>query len=192
MRTRLLFLSLILSSLSICPALAQQHNSSSGQEVVSPSDNSPQVVHAAPTAARHFYRLDFVLREAGEDKLLSQRSFIMNISADPQDSHEHTSWSLRSGTRVPLHDPNGTNYVEVGVDFDLSAKDADNALQIEVTSAISSIASDSAAGGPAPIRSLKVKAAVLAPLGKATTVFTAEDPSSRHQFELQVTAVRAK
>jgi hypothetical protein len=192
MRTRLLFLTLIFSLISTCQVLAQQHNSGSGQAVVSPADNSPYVVHAAPLVPRHFYRLDFVLRETGEDKLLSQRSFTMNVSADPEDGHEHTSWSLRAGTRVPTHDPNGTNYVEVGVDFDLSAKDADNALQIEVTSAISSIASESAASGPAPIRSLKVKAAVLAPLGKPTTVFTAEDPSSRHQFELQVTAVRAK
>jgi len=64
-------------------------------------------------------------------------------------------------------------------------------LQLEVTAEISSVATEAASNAAPPIRQLKVKGAVFAPLGKQTLVFTAEDPASRHQFELQVTPVRA-
>ena len=190
MRIQTLFLAVVLSLAS--SLLAQQRDAGSAKDVVTLIDNSPQVVHVAPPTPRHFYRLEFVLRETGEDKLLSQRTFTMNVSADPQESHERTSWSLRAGTRLPVHDPNGANYVDVGVNLDLSAKDSDNALQIDVTSDISSAAPEASGGTPPAFRMLKVRSAVLASLGKPTTVFTAEDPGSRHQFELQVTATRAK
>jgi glutamate-1-semialdehyde aminotransferase len=42
------------------------------------------------------------------------------------------------------------------------------------------------------VRQLKVTGAVLAPIGKPTTVFTADDAASKHRFELEVTPTRAR
>jgi hypothetical protein len=175
-------------------AQSQQHDATNPSQVVvqSPGESSTQVVHPLAPSPRHFYRLDFVLREMDDGKPLNQRTFTMSVSADPADTRERTWWNLRAGTRLPIRDPNGTNFVDVGVNLDLAAKDGDNALQLEVTAEISSVATEAASNTAPPIRQLKVKGAVFAPLGKQTLVFTAEDPASRHQFELQVTPVRAR
>jgi hypothetical protein len=39
---------------------------------------------------------------------------------------------------------------------------------------------------------MRVEEAVLIPVGRATVVFSGEDPASRHQFQLEVTAVPQK
>jgi hypothetical protein len=193
MRARLLVMSLLTTLLiASCLAFAQQRDEGSGREtVVTPNEASPQLVRPAALTPRHFYRLDFVLRETDEGKPVNQRAYTMNVSADPADNRERTWWNLRAGTRLPVHDPNGTNFVDVGINFDITAKDAENALQLEVTTEISSVPTESGSTPP-PIRQMKVKGAVFAPLGKQTMVFTTEDPGSRHQFELQVTPVRTR
>ena len=191
MRIRLSFV-VVFATLLIGPSLlfAQEKGTSSdATSVEKPSDNSSQIVHAPAPVPRHFYRLDFVLRETESSKLINQRAFTMNVSADPTDSRS-TWWNLRAGTRVPIREPNGTNYVDAGVNIDLCAKDAENALQLEITADISSLPAEPGGTMPAAIRQIKVKGAVFAPLGKQTMVFTTEDPGSGHQFELQVTPVR--
>jgi hypothetical protein len=192
MRIRLFVCFVIAASLMSLPGAAQSNDSNSAQQVVKAGESSSQVVHALSQTPRHFYRLDFVLRETGDDKTISQRSFTMNVSADPQEGRERTWWNLRAGTRLPVRDPNGTNFVDVGVNLDITAKDADNALQLEITAEISSVPTEPGASIPPPIRQMKVKGAVFAPLGKPTTVFTTEDPGSRHQFELQVSPVKTR
>ena len=39
------------------------------------------------------------------------------------------------------------------------------------------------------LRQMRVEEAVLIPVGRPTVVFSGEDPASRHQFQLEVTAV---
>jgi hypothetical protein len=189
----LVMMLLLLAAVSPAAKAQQSDTTSSEQPKVQQFGGPPnQVVHLAAPSPRHFYRLDFVLREMDDGKPLNQRTFTMSVSADPADTRERTWWNLRAGTRLPVRDPNGTNYVDVGINLDLTAKDADSALQLEVTAEISSVATEAASNTAPPIRQLKVKGAVFAPLSKQTLVFTAEDPASRHQFELQVTPVRAK
>jgi hypothetical protein len=196
MRNRLIHFVTVAVLLVATPRLVQsQQNDATSPDTESSkkaAEVSSLVSRLAAPAPKHFYRLNFVLRETDEGKVLNQRGFIMSVSADPADSHERNRWNLRAGTRLPVRDPNGTNFVDVGVNLDVWAQDADNGLQMEVTSEISSVATESATGGAPPIRQVKVRGAVFAPLGKSTMVFTAEDPASRHQFELQVTPVREK
>lgn len=153
--------------------------------------NPNNVVTTLAQAPKRYYKLDFVLKESNEGKLINQRTFNMSVSTDSANGHERSWWNMRAGTRLPVRDPNGTNFVDVGVNFDVAARDADNGLQLDITTDISSVATEEAAGPP-PIRQVKVKAAVFSPVGKPTTVFTAEDPVSRHQFELEVTPTREK
>jgi hypothetical protein len=182
MRNRLVHLAVVCAVLGAGPvySLCQQSET-----------NPNNVVAALAQAPKRYYKLDFVLKESNEGKVVNQRLFNMSVSADPAGSHEHSWWNLRAGTRLPVRDPNGTNFVDVGVNLDVAARDADNGLQLDVTTEISSVATEETAGPP-PIRQVKVKAAVFSPVGKPTTVFTAEDPVSRHQFELEVTPTREK
>jgi len=178
-----------------CLAFAQEKGEpGAGAEVVKPGEKNPAVFNVT-TAQPRYYRLDFVLRETEEGKTLNQRAFTINVRSEPADTHGYSNWwTLRAGNRIPVPDGKGTfNYIDVGVDIDIGAKESDSgALQLEVTSNISSIAADAEKGSAAPIRQMKVRAAVLAPIGKPTVVFTTDDPASRHQFELQVTPTREK
>ena len=157
----------------------------SGKSVAASHSRSDDM--AAP---KRYYKLDFVLRETDEGKSVNQRTFTMNVAADKPEAEKPTWWNLRSGTRVPVVDGKGAiNWVEVGVNLDMKAFDQPGGLQLEIISEISSAAATETGNTAPPIRQVKVRSAVLAPIGKPTTVFTADDPASKHQFELQVTPI---
>jgi hypothetical protein len=64
---------------------------------------------------------------------------------------------------------------------------------MQITSEISSLGTESGVSVTAPaIRQVKVRSAVQAPVGKPTVIFTADDPASKHRFELEVTPTRAR
>ncbi len=169
------------------------------QPVISQEAPAPQVVEGnakvsqlASAAPKHYYKLSFVLRETDDGKVVNHRAFTMNVAADAPQAKNPMWWNLRSGTRVPVPDTKGgTNYVDVGVNFDLRAFDGTDGLELEVTSEISS-AGTAAANTAPPIRQVKVRSAVMAAFGKPTVVFTADDPASQHRFELEVTPTRER
>jgi hypothetical protein len=142
-------------------------------------------VSAASNAPKHFYRLNFVLKESDEGKVINQRSFVMSAST------EGSSWrNMRAGTRLPLARTNSkdVNYIDVGVNIDTRIQDSGDGLAMDVTTDISSAGTENNSGAPPVIRQVKVRSEALVPIGKPTTLFTADDPASRHRFELEVTA----
>jgi len=155
---------------------------------------------AAPAAQqpgpKHYYKLNFVLQETDEGKVLNQRTFGMDISAEPPRANGMLLdwWNMRSGTRVPIPDSKkDVAYIDVGVNLDVRAEEAPEGLQLQIASEISSVGTESGTGVTAPvIRQVKVKSAVLAPIGRPTVVFTADDPASKHRFELEVTPTQVK
>jgi hypothetical protein len=137
---------------------------------------------------KHYYKLNFVLRETDEGKVLNQRTFSMDVLSDSREW-----WNMRSGTRVPFSGSKDVSYIDVGVNLDVRAEEAPDGLQMQITSEISSVASETGVGVAAPaVRQLKTRSAVLAPVGKPSVVFTADDAASKHRFELEVTPTRAK
>jgi|HubBroStandDraft_4_1064222.scaffolds.fasta_scaffold00031_54 hypothetical protein len=132
-----------------------------------------------------YYKLSFTLRELDEGKLVNQRAFLMRICTDG-------SWnSLRAGTRLPVSTGNNNiNYIDVGVNLDVRAMEGtDTAVPIYVKAEISSVGSENVASSPA-IRQIQVRTESLLSLGKATIVFSGDDPSSKRRFELEVTPTR--
>ncbi len=192
MKAKLLCFVALLAVLVTLPGFVLAQESSSS-EVVKAGEKNAAVVNVAQPAQRHYYRLNYVLRESDDGKTLNQREFTMNVSADPVEGREHTSWNLRTGTKFPVNTGKELNYIDVGVNIDTWARESESgALQLEVTTAISSVAAETANSGSPTIREVKVHSAVLAPIGKPTVVFTSDDPASRHQFELQVTPTRER
>jgi hypothetical protein len=140
---------------------------------------------AASSAPRHYYKLNYVLKESDEGRVINQRNFSMSASS------EGTSWrSLRAGSRLPLAgtNPKDVNYIDVGVNIDTRLQDAGDGLAMDVTAEISSAGTESNAGAPPVIRQVKVRSEALVPIAKPTVLFSADDPASRHRFELEVTA----
>jgi hypothetical protein len=185
MRTRLLHFATMAIVLA-APRLAIS------QETPAQQVAGAKISQVATPAPKHYYKLNFVLRETDDGKVLNQRSFTMNIAADAPQAEKPAWWNLRSGTRVPVYDPKGAmTYVDVGVNLDVRAFDGADGLQLEVTSEISSVGTESGNTAP-PIRQVKVRSAVMAAAGKPTVVFIADDPASQHRFELEVTLAREK
>jgi hypothetical protein len=149
------------------------------------AQDKPATAPAASATPKHYYRLNYVLKESDEGKVINQRSFVMSAST------EGTSWrSMRAGTRLPLGgaNPKDVNYIDVGVNIDTRIQDSGEGLAMDVTTDISSAGTENNSGAPPVIRQVKVRSEALVPVGKPTTLFTADDPASRHRFELEVTA----
>ncbi len=63
-------------------------------------------------------------------------------------------------------------------------------LQLRIKADLSSIPPDASSGDAMPpIRQMRIEEAVLVPLNHPVIIFAGEDPASRHQFQLEVTAV---
>lgn len=149
----------------------------------------------AQTAAQpKFFRLDFTVREMDGTKVITSRKYAMTVEADAKNA----MGSIRSGSKVPVHTGNPgsalastqSTYVEVGVNIDctdIRVLDSSN-LTLRVTSDVSSTATP-ADGNPIPvIRQNKWSSTVVIPLKKTTMLFSADDPASTHEMQLEVVA----
>jgi hypothetical protein len=143
--------------------------------------------------SKHHYRLDFVLKETADGNVINQRSFSLGIGASPVRDADRAS--LRAGTRIPLSlGEKEVQWVDIGTDIDVyNAVENPEGLQMEVNAEISSPAAEPASGnGATAFRQVKARCLVLARLGKSAQVFTADDPASKHRFELDVKAVQSE
>lgn len=197
MRNRALYFVLFIAATT--PSFAQQRTADSQSDRV--SDVHAKVEQLAnPT--KHFYKLSYVLRETDEGKVLNQRNFVVTINQEATDAHGEVTgdprwWSVRAGTRVPMLTSSGEGekftYADVGVNLDSRGYEVGDAFQLEISTEISSLGADNAGKPTLPlIRQVKVRSAVVAPFGKQTTVFTADDPASKNRFELEVTPTRER
>ncbi len=186
MRKRLLYFATIAALLVTVPRMAVSQED---------SPSTKAAVAAQQAVGKHYYKLNFVLRETDEGKVINQRAFTLNISAESPrlGGLPPEWWNVRSGTRVPVSGSKDINYIDVGVNLDVRAEEVAEGLQMQITSEISSVGGDSSGGSAAPaIRQVKVRAAMLAAAGKPAVVFTADDPASKHRFELEVTPMRER
>lgn len=134
---------------------------------------------------RHFYRLNYLLKEFDESKIVNQRTFTLAASTG-----DRYASRMRAGSRFPVRDEGKTNYVDVGVNLDSRLEEGPEGLTMEVTAEISSAATDVTASGGAPvIRQVRTNALAIVPPSKPVMLFTLDDPASHHRFELEVTAV---
>jgi hypothetical protein len=145
---------------------------------------------APDTAPKHCYALNYVLKELDGTKIINQRSFVLNTFASSTPGGDWTR--LRVGNRIPVAVSSGKDfsYIDIGVNIDNRLRESGDALALEVTAEITSTAPDAGAGvAVAPtVRQVKGTAMSTIVPGKPSVMFSADDPSSQHRFELQVTA----
>ena len=150
--------------------------------------------NAGGTAERRYFHLDFVVKELEGGKTINARSYAMTVSTD-----ERTS--VRSGNRVPVPSgprpapgtPSATfTFVDVGTNIDCwNSKEVQGQLALMVTAEVSSAVETPDAPAPV-IRQLKWNSPVIVPLRKPTVIFSSDDPSSKRQMQLELTAIPIK
>jgi hypothetical protein len=198
MRNRMLYLAtLALLTATSTLSVAQQTAADAAQ-----GENRGKIDQPTNPGPKHYYKLNYVLRETDEGKPVNQRTFVVTINSERTNAQgdvigDPKWWSVRAGTRVPYatHRTEGAeyNYADLGINLDSRGHEVGDSLQLEVSSEISSPATEGQSSPGLPvIRQVRVRSSVLAPFGKSTTVFMADDPASKHRFELDVTPTRER
>ena len=154
---------------------------------------------AAPVLAQEspkFYRLDFVLKELDESKVLSQKAYSTFMSTDERQKGA----SIRSGTKVPYQSSSGGqyNYVDVGVNIDCQrVQEVNGQLVVQVSAEITSVPAastpgESAVPGVPVIRQNRWNAVAVIAIAKATTLFSSDDLNTKRKLQLELTATLIK
>lgn len=149
---------------------------------------------AETTEPGHAYKLDFSVSEIDDGKKVNSRQYSMNLSAG--DANE-----VKIGTRVPVEAKQGEfQYIDVGTSIWCRLRDRKdvawlgNDVLLNMRAEISNFAMpEQQSQNVRPVlRQLNINASTQAMMGKALVVGSVDDPSSRKQFQLEVTVTKLK
>jgi hypothetical protein len=171
------FLLMMSIGLPSVPLFAQDTN---GQKA------SPQPAGTPPLRA---YRLDFSLSEMDGGKKIDTRQYSIDVTNMGQ--HGRAS----AGTRVPVGTKtDGTpQYMEVETTINANLYERNGLTGVDVSCDVSSVAADQNAPSQRPIlRTLSISGGTIIAEGKPTIIGQADDPNSKHQFQLEMTATELK
>jgi hypothetical protein len=141
------------------------------------------------------YRLNFVIKELDDAKVVNTRVYSMILESSAQGGPQ-TSGEIKAGSRVPLNGEKGITYMDVGVNLwaRLTVKQS-MSLILAHNLEISSLATPDMArnDGPGPmVRSMRSSTTCEVPIGKPVVLNEFDDPISKHRFQLEVTVNKAK
>jgi hypothetical protein len=131
-----------------------------------------------------FYRLDFVMKDVEAGKTLS--SHIYSVIAA-----SHRKNQIRTNTKVPfLTRPNEWQWNEIGTSIDCdSVNEVPDGLSLFVSASVESVLDEaSVAARPASIRHNAWSSFVVIPIKKPTVIFSSDDPASKRQMQVELTA----
>jgi len=173
----------LLAGLAVASACLAQEEQAKRQEATAPQPR--------------FYRLEFVLKELENDKVINSRVYFTSLSANTRDGA-----SIRAGSRVPYaqtsFNPGGGiaskqyQYYDIGVNIDgRDAKELGSGqltlfLSVDVSSLL--VTKEPNAEVPPSVRNTKWTSPVVIPIKKPTTVFSSDDPSGNRKMQLELTA----
>ena len=145
-----------------------------------------------------YYRLDFVVKEVEDGKVINGRSYSTIMQ-----SGERSTAQIRTGNRVPVStggDKSTVQYYDVGVSIDCRPApverpdfiqlESEGRLALNISAEISSIAGsqEAAPASPPIVRQNKWSSNVLIPIKKPTLVFSSDDATSKRKMQLELTA----
>lgn len=158
----------------------------------------------AAEAPVHFYHLEYVIQELGNDgKPTNSRTYSTIVGTERRFS------AIRTGSRIPIvtgamHGPNGEakqaeleyqyQYIDVGVNIDTqNAREVGSRLAIDLKAEVTALADSPRSSGSGlvddpVIRQNTWQASVLVPIGKPTVVFSSDATDSKGGMHFVVTA----
>lgn len=143
------------------------------------------------------YRLDFSFNELADGKIVNTRRYSMNLTTN--DSNE-----IKIGTRVPVvttssptvNAPSQFQYVDLGTNLWAQLREHENELVLAVRNEVSNVDmngdSEHPGGLPPVIRQIKISGSTLLVVGKPILIGSMDDPNSKRQFQLEVTATKLR
>lgn len=146
-----------------------------------------------------YYRLDFVVKEVEDGKVINGRSYSTIMQ-----SGERSTAQIRTGNRVPVtmtgSGPSNVQYFDVGVNIDCRPAPMERAdfiqlesegrLALNISAEVSSItgSQEAAPASPPIVRQNKWSSNVLISVKKPTVVFSSDDATSKRKMQLELTA----
>ncbi|MBZ5629892.1 MAG: hypothetical protein LAO06_13615 [Acidobacteriia bacterium] len=165
------------------------------QERQEKKEERPPDVMAQWDWAKAPYRLNFVIKELDDSKLINTRTYSMVLDSSAQGGPQ-TTGEIKAGSRVPLIGEKGITYMDVGVNLwaRLTVKQS-GSLILAYNTEVSSLAAPDMArnDGPGPlVRSMRSTTTCEVPIGKPVVLNELDDPISKHRFQLEVTVNKVK
>jgi hypothetical protein len=142
-----------------------------------------------------YFHLDFVLKELESGKVINARTYSTTVST--QDSN--AGFNIRTGNKVPAWTGvagAAPTYIDIGVNIDCrpgSVKEVQDQLALYIAADISSAATEPPSSATLPmIRQTRWSSNVIVSLRKPTTIFSSDDPTTKRQMQLELTAIPIK
>jgi hypothetical protein len=166
-------------ALFTAPAIAQE---------TKPSETTSQETHA-PKAEQHYYHLEFVLKELGEDgHVVNSRTYNTSVSTDRSNSY------VRTGTKIPIRvNDKDIQYLDVGVNIDCDmARETAQGLALQIKAEISSLANPPAGSESLTpiVRQNRWQSMTQLPIGKPTVIFSSDNLENKGRMQVVVTATQ--
>jgi hypothetical protein len=156
-----------------------------------PAQDTAPKTSSAPQAqvTQRPYRLDFTLTELESGKKIDTREYSMNLSPAGGGGRVQIGTRVSTGTKA-----DGTpQYIDIGTLLIGMLYMRDGALMMNANCDVSSIVPDAAKVDGRPVlRTLTISNSTAVVEGKTVLVGTADDPDSKHEFELEVTVTEMK
>ena len=165
-----------------------------GLQQASSQDSATPKPASEASEPGHAYRLDFTVNELDDNKKINSRQYSMNLNAGDQSE-------IKIGTRVPVEVKGGEiQYMDVGTNIWCRMRDRKdvawltNDVLLNVRSDISNFAVPDQMGQTMRpiVRQMKIEASTIAVVGKPMVVGIVDDPSSKRQFQLELTVTKLK
>jgi type II secretory pathway component GspD/PulD (secretin) len=150
----------------------------------------PRTVAEAPAS----YRLQFVFSDVENGKKTGSHTYTVVVQRGSEKRNAETS-KYRSGSRVPIMtgtSPGQWQYNDVGVSIDCRLYGPDDALTLESTVEVSSVANSQAVAAQPVVRQTKSDSTAVIPVGRPVMLASLDGADSPRQLEIEVTATRVK
>jgi hypothetical protein len=189
--SKFIALLLIVVSASL-PAFTQSSLSKPASDLSKPAaETAGQGWEMKKEMETRYFRLQVSVRELDGERVINHREFNVTVATE---EHALRPVSIRSGDRIPsMVASKGapeTEYLDLGIDFDVQNVEMHgDRLALRIDGHLTSLA-DPANTNPAAlvIRSNSWGSRVLLHVGKPEIVFSSDDASSTHRFQVEITA----
>jgi len=152
------------------------------------------------------YHLDLTLSELENGKKINTRQYAMDVIAErsgPQDGlvkdFAGRGKEIKIGTRVPIEfDQGKLEYLDIGTNIWCRLLEDEGGLSLDIKAEMSSLVprSDTDIYHPPSrdpiVRQIQINASTAITPGKSTSLGTVDDPDSKRQFQLEVTATKLR
>jgi hypothetical protein len=145
-------------------------------------------VHPSPEKRESATHLEFSINELEDGKKINVRHYSMNLT-------EGSSKDLKIGTRVPVEAEQGKfQYLDIGTSIHARIYGKDDAPVLDVQAEVSNLAvSDQGTRLGQPIvRQMIISGNTILVYDKPIVVGAVDDPNSKRQYQLEVTATKMK